>query len=105
MFTLRVARHDRPDHVLAECLSHVLPACGETLFLDTLDADGVLTGPSTCWRVVAVSLHVPSIRSARRRDGRQHHVDLVDVTIRPDTVNIADLSQAAQEPLAESRRL
>ncbi len=105
MFTLRVARHDRPDQVLAECLSQVLPACGETLFLDTLDADGVLTGPSTCWRVVAVSLHVPSIRSARRRDGRQHQVDMVDVSVRPDTVNIPDFSQAAQEPLTDSRRI
>ncbi len=105
MFTLRVARHDRPDQVLAECLSNVLPACGETLFLDTLDADGVLTGPSTCWRVVAVSLHVPSGRSARRRDGRQHQVELVDVTVRPDVVNITDLAQSAQESLSESRRI
>jgi hypothetical protein len=105
MFTLRVARHDRPDQVLAECLSNVLPACGETLFLDTLDADGVLTGPSTCWRVIAVSLHVPASRSARRRDGRQHHVDLVDVSVRPDTVNMADLTQSAQESLSDSRRI
>ena len=105
MFTLRVARHDRPEQVLAECLSTVLPACGETLYLDTLDADGTLTGPSTCWRVVAVSLHVASIRSARRRDGRQHEVDLVDVSVRPDTVNMADLTQSAQEPLSESRRI
>lgn len=104
MFTLRVARHDRPDHVLAECPSPVVPACGETLFLDTLGADGVLTGPSTCWRVVSVSLHVPSIRSARRRDGRQHQVDLVDVSIRPDVVNVGDLAQAAQESLTASRR-
>ncbi|MGH7668523.1 MAG: hypothetical protein ACRENQ_03440 [Gemmatimonadaceae bacterium] len=105
MFTLRVARHEQPDRVLAECSSHVLPSCGETLFLDTLDADGTLTGPITCWRVVSVSLHVPSIRSARRRDGRPHQVDLVDVTIRPDVVNMADLTQAAQESLTESRRI
>lgn len=105
MFTLRVARHDRPEQVLAECLSTVLPACGETLYLDTLDADGTLIGPSTCWRVVSVSLHIPSVRSARRRDGRRHEVDLVDVAVRPDAMHIGDLAQSAQEMLSESRRI
>lgn len=104
MFTLRVVRHDRPEQVLAECLSTVVPACGETMQLDTLDAEGNLVGPSTCWRVLAVTLHVPSARSPRRRDGRQHEVELVDVTVRPDAVTLADLTATAQEILSESRK-
>ncbi|HVA56603.1 MAG: hypothetical protein WBQ26_11490 [Gemmatimonadaceae bacterium] len=103
MFTLRVVRHDRPEQVLAECLSAVAPAAGETLQLDPLDASGELAGPSTCWRVVAVTLHVPSAKSARPRDGRPLEVKLVDVTVRPDVVEIPELARAAEHILSESR--
>jgi len=103
MFTLRVVRHDRPEHVVAECTSPALPVTGEMLLLDTLDAEGVLDGPSTCWRVVGVTLHVPSIRSARRRDGKLHSVQVVDVAVRPDVIGVGDLIKSAQEILSEPR--
>jgi hypothetical protein len=103
MFTLRVVRHDRPEQLLAECLSAVVPAHGETLQLDPLDADGEPAGPSTCWRVVAVTLHVPSVKSARPRTGKPLEVRLVDVVVRPDVMGVQDLLQTAQEILSESR--
>lgn len=103
MFTLRVLRHDRPEQMLAECLSGVVPARGETLQLDALDGDGELVGPSTCWRVVAVTLHVPSLKSARPRTGKPHEVRVVDVVVRPDVMGVQDLMQTAQEILSESR--
>jgi hypothetical protein len=103
MFTLRVVRQDRPEHLLAECRSAVVPACGETLQLDPLDADGELAGPSTCWRVVAVTLHVPSVKSAPPRNGDALAVQLVDVVVRPDVMGVQDLVQTAQEILSESR--
>ena len=103
MFTLRVVRHDRPDQVLAECLSTVAPTVGDTLQLDTLDADGELAGPSTCWRVISVTLHVPSARSTRPRTGGRHEVRMIEVAVRPDVVGIPELTQAAQEILSESR--
>jgi hypothetical protein len=103
MFTLRVVRHDRPDQVLAECLSAIVPPTGESLQLDPLDADGELAGPSTCWRVVAVTVHVPSAKSARPRTGQPLDVKLVDVTVRPDVVEVPELARAAQHILSESR--
>jgi hypothetical protein len=103
MFTLRVSRQDRPDHLLAEVVSAVVPATGEILLLEAVDADGVLDGPSTCWRVVSVTLHVPSIRSSRRRDAKPHAVQLVDVAVRPDVIGVPDLTKTAQEILSESR--
>ena len=103
MFTLRVLRHDRPEQMLAECLSGVVPARGETLQLDSLDGDGELVGPSTCWRVVAVTLHVPSLKSDRPRTGKPHEVRVVDVVVRPDVMGVQDLMQTAQEILSESR--
>jgi hypothetical protein len=103
MFTLRVVRHDRPEQLLAEVTSAVVPATGEMLLLETLDAEGTLDGPSTCWRVVGVTLHVPSIRSSRRRDGKSHSVNTVEVAVRPDVVGVLDLGRAAQEILSEPR--
>ena len=38
MVTLRVVRHDRHEQVLAECQSAVIPARGEVVQLDTIDA-------------------------------------------------------------------
>ncbi len=103
MFTLRVVRQDRPEQLLAECPSAVVPACGETLQLDPLDGDGELSGPSTCWRVIGVTLHVPSLRSARPRNGTPHQVSVVDVVVRPDVIGVQDLGRTAQEILSESR--
>ncbi|MDE3053337.1 MAG: hypothetical protein KGL38_04165 [Gemmatimonadota bacterium] len=103
MFTLRVVRHDRPEQLLAECLSAVVPSSGETLQLDPLDGDGEPSGPSTCWRVIAVTLHVPSVRSDAPRNGRRHEVRMVDVAVRPDVMGVPDLVKAAQEILSESR--
>lgn len=103
MYTLRVIRHDRQELVLADCESTVVPARGETLVLDTLDAGGEATGPNTCWRVVAVTVHVPSVRSAHATDGGPLHVRLVEVFVRPDGIGIPDSAQTAQEILSESR--
>src|SRR5205823_7714112 len=69
MVTLRVVRHDRHEQVLAECLSSVVPARGEALQLDTVDARGEQSRPSTIWRVVSVTLHVPSQKSAAPSNG------------------------------------
>ena len=64
MITLRVTRHDRNEALLAECQSSVIPARGEVLQLDSLEADGSIVRPSTMWRIVAVTVHVPSLQSA-----------------------------------------
>jgi hypothetical protein len=61
MITLRVVRHDRHDQVLAECQSAAVPTSGEVLQLDTVNDHGEPSRPSTLWRVVAVTLHVPSL--------------------------------------------
>ncbi len=103
MYTLRVIRHDRQDLVLADCTSTVVPARGETLVLDTLDARGEAAGPNTCWRVVAVTVHVPSARSVPDGGGAPLQVRLVEVFVRPDGVGVPELAQSAQEILSESR--
>jgi hypothetical protein len=103
MFTLRVTRHDRSEQVLAECRSACLPARGEVLQLDTIDRDGEQIRPSTMWRVVSVTLHVPSLASAEPKDGGKLAVHLVEVAVLPDVAVLHDLSSAAQEILSESR--
>jgi hypothetical protein len=103
MFTLRIVRHDRNEQVLAECRSTCVPARGEVLQLDTLDADGEKIRPSTMWRVVGVTLHVPSLVSSQPRDGSALAVQLVEVSVLPDVAMLHDLSSAAQEILSESR--
>lgn len=103
MFTLRVVRHDRNEQVLAECRSTCVPARGEVLQLDTYDRDGEMSRPSTMWRVVAVTLHVPSLASSRPKDGSSLSVQLVEVTVLPDVAVLHELSSAAQEILSESR--
>jgi hypothetical protein len=102
MFTLRVVRHDRNEQVLAECKSTVVPARGEVLQLDTLDHTGEKSRPSTMWRVVAVTLHVPSLASSSPRHS-QLSVQLVEVSVLPDVAVLHELSSAAQEILSESR--
>jgi hypothetical protein len=103
MFTLRIVRHDKNEQVLAECQSACVPARGEVLQLDTLDEHGEMCRPSTMWRVVGVTLHVPSIMSNEPRDGSPLAVQLVEVTVLPDVAVLHELSSAAQEILSESR--
>jgi len=89
--------------VLAECQSACVPARGEVLQLDTIDADGEKSRPSTMWRVVGVTLHVPSLVSSPPKDGSSLSVQLVEVTVLPDVAVLHELSAAAQEILSESR--
>lgn len=103
MFTLRIVRHDRNEQVLAECRSTCVPARGEVLQLDTVDAEGEKSRPSTMWRVVGVTLHVPSLASNAPRDGTPLAVQLVEVSVLPDVAVLHELSSAAQEILSESR--
>src|SRR2546428_7526722 len=67
MFTLRIVRRDRNEQLLAECKSACLPSRGEVIQLDTIDRDGEQSRPSTMWRVVGVTLHVPSIASSEQK--------------------------------------
>jgi hypothetical protein len=103
MFTLRIVRHDRNEQVLAECQSVCVPARGEVLQLDTVDADGEKSRPSTMWRVVAVTLHVPSLASSQPHSGTPLAVQLVEVSVLPDVAVLHELSSSAQEILSESR--
>ena len=100
MVTLRVVRHDRHEQVLAECQSTVLPDRGEVLQLDTL---GEMTRPSTLWRVVSVTVHIPSIASARSPDGSLPTVKMVDVTVLPDISLVPEFAAAAEQILSESK--
>lgn len=102
MVTLRVIRHDRHELVLAECLSAVVPAQGEVLQLDTVDEHGEKSRPSTMWRVVSVTLHVPSIRSSAPFKG-ELSVRRVEVTVLPDVSLVPGFAHAAEEILSESK--
>jgi len=102
MITLRVTRHDRNEALLAECQSSVIPARGEVLQLDTVDADGsVIRG--TMWRVIAVTVHVPSLQSAAPLDGMALRVRIVEVSVLPDVSLLSALELAAEATLTESR--
>lgn len=103
MFLLRILRHDRSEHVLAECQSTCLPARGEVVQLDTLDESGELTRPSTLWRVVSVTLHVPSLQSQLPKEGGSLNVRQVDVAVLPDVALVPEFEHAAQAILSESR--
>jgi hypothetical protein len=102
MITLRVTRHDRNEALLAECQSSVIPARGEVLQLDTLDADGSVTR-GTMWRIVAVTIHVPSLQSAAPLSGEPLRVRTVEVSVLPDVSLLPALHAAAAEVLSESR--
>jgi len=102
MVTLRVLRHDRHEQVLAECQSEVVPARGEVLQLDTLDDQGEKSRPSTMWRVVSVTLHVPSLHSAAPPRG-ELSVKRVEVTVLPDVSLVPEFAHAAEEILSESK--
>jgi len=102
MINLRIVRHDR-EQVLAECQSMVLPVSGEVVQLDTLDADGEKRRPSTMWRVVSVTLHVPSLQSAPAGDGAPHRVQRVEVAVLPDVALVPEFAHKAEKVLSESR--
>ena len=103
MVTLRILRHDRHEQVLAECLSAVVPARGEVLQLDTLDEKGEKSRPSTMWRVVSVTLHVPSMNSSIPKKGEVLAVRRVEVTVLPDVSLVHEFAHAAEEILSESK--
>lgn len=102
MINLRIVRHDR-EQLLADCESLVIPASGEVVQLDTVDADGEKRRPSTLWRVVSVTLHVPSLQSALREDGAKHRVQQVDVEVLPDVALVPEFAHHAEKVLSESR--
>ena len=103
MITLRVTRHDRNEALLAECQSDVIPARGEVLQLDTVESDGSMVRPSTMWRVVAVTVHVPSLQSAAPLDGLPLRGRTGEVSVLPDVSLQPVLEAAAAEVLSESR--
>ena len=103
MVTLRVVRHDRHEQVLAECLSDVIPARGEVVQLDTTDRAGEMTRPSTMWRVVSVTLHVPSLASQSPPDGAPLAVKRVEVAVLPDVALVPEFEAAAAKILSESK--
>jgi hypothetical protein len=103
MVTLRIVRHDRQEQVLAECESSVVPARGEVVQLDTVDAGGEKTRPSTMWRVVSVTLHVPSLNSSRPADGSPLGVRRVEVSVLPDVTLVPEFEAAAAKILSESK--
>ncbi|MBA3671449.1 MAG: hypothetical protein H0W68_05435 [Gemmatimonadaceae bacterium] len=103
MITLRVTRHDRNELLLAECQSSVIPARGEVLQLDTVESDGSMHRPSTMWRIVAVTMHVPSHQSSAPLDGSPLRVRTIEVSVLPDVSLLPALHQSAEEVLSESR--
>jgi hypothetical protein len=103
MVTLRILRHDRHEQLLAECLSSVVPARGEVVQLDTLDEAGQKSRPSTMWRVVSVTLHVPSMNSSAPPKGESLMVRRVEVTVLPDVSLVHEFAHAAEEILSESK--
>jgi hypothetical protein len=102
MVTLRVVRHDR-DQLLAECQSTVIPVSGEVVQLDTTDAAGEKSRPSTMWRVVSVTLHIPSLASQRPQDGSALSVQQVEVSVLPDVTLVPEFAAAAEQILSESK--
>jgi hypothetical protein len=103
MVTLRVLKRGRQEQVLAECLSSVIPARGEVVQLETVDLDGIPTRPSTLWRVVSVTVHVPSLASAQPADGTPLAVRTVEVSVLPDVAILPELAAQQAEILVESR--
>ncbi len=103
MVSLRVVRQDRMEQVLADCQSAVIPARGEVLQLDTLDESGEQVRPSTMWRIVSVTVHVPSLASASPRDGAPLCVRRVEVAVLPDVALVPEFAAAAERILSESK--
>jgi len=103
MVTLRIVRHGRNEQVLAECLSTAIPARGEVVQLETLDERDEQSRPSTMWRVVSVTVHVPSVASAAPEDGSRRSVKLVEVAVLPDVALVPGFEAAAAEILSEPK--
>jgi hypothetical protein len=103
MITLRVLRRGRQEQMLAECLSPVIPARGEVVQLETIDSEGIPTRPSTLWRVVSVTVHVPSLASSHPADGTPLAVRTVEVSVLPDVAILPELAAQQAEILSESR--
>ncbi len=103
MVTLRVVRHDRHEQVLAECQSAAIPASGEVLQLDTVNANDEPSRPSTLWRVVSVTVHVPSLASSAPGDGSPLRVRRVEVAVVPDISLVPEFAAAAERILSESK--
>ena len=103
MVTLRVVRHDRHEQVLAECQSEVLPSRGEVVQLDTTGPTGEPTRPSTLWRVVSVTVHVPSLVSSAPADGSPKTFGVVEVAVLPDITLVPEFEAAAAQILSESK--
>jgi hypothetical protein len=103
MVILRVVRHDRHEQVLAECHSAVIPTSGEVLQLDTVNESGEPVRPSTLWRVVSVTVHVPSLASSAPADGSPLCVRRVEVNVLPDISLVPEFAAAAERILSESK--
>jgi hypothetical protein len=103
MVLLRILRRDRGEQLLAECQSEVLPARGEVIQLDTVDSSGMPARPSTLWKVVSVTVLVPSVQSSAPRDGSPLCVKTVEVSVMPDAGLFPQFAQEAEERLNESR--
>jgi hypothetical protein len=101
MVTLRVVRHDRHEQVLAECQSEALPSRGEVVQLDTVGPDGEPTRPSTLWRVVSVTVHVPSLAS----DAKAQTVRIVEVAVLPDIMPLPEFEAAAAKMILSESKL
>ncbi|HVE32002.1 MAG TPA: hypothetical protein VNC18_00465 [Gemmatimonadaceae bacterium] len=89
--------------MLAECASTVIPARGEVIQLDTLDETGKMSRPSTLWRVVSVTLHVPSLASSPQTNGSPLGVRQVEVSVLPDVALVPEFAAAAEKILSESK--
>jgi hypothetical protein len=103
MINLRIVRRDRGLQLLAECQSLVIPARGELIQLDTLDAQGAPAGPSTMWKVVGVTLHVPGVRSSAPISGAPLAVRTVEVHVTLDASLLPEAMHEAESILSESR--
>jgi hypothetical protein len=62
-----------------------------------------MTRPSTLWRIVAVTVHVPSLNSSAPDDGSPLCVRTVEVSVLPDVSLLPMLEEAAEEVLSDSR--
>lgn len=103
MINLRIVRRDRGEQLLAECQSLVVPARGDLIQLDTVDGHGAPSGPSTVWKVVSVTVHVPSLHSATPLSGGPLCVRKVEVHVTPDNALMPDAMHGAEAILSESR--
>ena len=103
MINLRIVRRDRGLQLLAECQSTVVPARGELIQLDTLDERGAPAGPSTMWKVVGVTLQVPSLRSSAPINGAPLAVRTVEVHVTPDGALLPEMIHEAESIRSESR--